>query len=396
MKEMFKSIYTKVINYILESFGFPGINDYIQLNSSEVRKNLQKKMYYLNCRRILSIMPLMLIINIFTIVYYDTTNQHPEITWLLNIYVGFLVIFALFLASLMYKYRDLKYKPFVCRVIYLFFWIIYMSFLRSCATYFNESHLTGVWSVCMASFLALVPLVNNIETIGEIILVAAFVFVSDTHGTSTADHVILALIIIIAITQKLNYLIIIMRDYIKEYAFYDPLTHLLNRRGASSQFEDCLHKYKTRYPEANQIQYGIIMLDIDFFKKYNDTFGHDEGDRCLEKVATAIKHAVVGRTELTIRHGGEEFVVILIGASEKESVIYAEKIRQSVINLELPAPDTSISEYVTVSIGIDVVDCVPDHDYSTVLAGADKALYHSKENGRNQITTYSAISQNSK
>jgi diguanylate cyclase (GGDEF)-like protein len=392
MKEIFKSVYTKVINYILESFGFPGINDYIQLNSTEVRKNLQKKMYYLNCRRILSIMPLMLIINIFTIVYYDTTNQHPEITWLLNIYVGFLVIFALFLASLMYKYRDLKYKPFVCRVIYLFFWIIYMSFLRSCATYFNESHLTGVWSVCMALFLALVPLVNNIETIGEILLVIIFVFTSDTHGTSTADHVILALIIIIAITQKLNYLIIVMRDYIKEYAFYDPLTHLLNRRGASSQFEDCLHKYKTKYPEANQIQYGIIMLDIDFFKKYNDTFGHDEGDRCLEKVATAIKHAVVGRTELTIRHGGEEFVVILIGASEKESVIYAEKIRQSVINLELPAPDTSISEYVTVSIGIDVVDCVPDHDYSTVLAGADKALYHSKENGRNQITSYSAIS----
>ncbi len=392
MKEIFKSVYTKVINYILESFGFPGINDYIQLNSSEVRKKLHKKMYYLNCRRILSIMPLMLIINIFTIVYYDTTNQHPEITWLLNIYVGFLVIFALFLASLMYKYRDLKYKPFVCRVIYLFFWIIYMSFLRSCATYFNESHLTGVWSVCMALFLALVPLVNNIETIGEILLVIIFVFTSDTHGTSTADHVILALIIIIAITQKLNYLIIVMRDYIKEYAFYDPLTHLLNRRGASSQFEDCLHKYKTKYPEANQIQYGIIMLDIDFFKKYNDTFGHDEGDRCLEKVATAIKHAVVGRTELTIRHGGEEFVVILIGASEKESVIYAEKIRQSVINLELPAPDTSISEYVTVSIGIDVVDCVPDHDYSTVLAGADKALYHSKENGRNQITSYSAIS----
>ncbi|MCR5355526.1 MAG: GGDEF domain-containing protein [Lachnospiraceae bacterium] len=392
MKEIFKSVYTKVINYVLESFGFPGINDYIQLNSTDVRARLQKKMYYLNCRRILSIMPLMLVINIFTIIYYDTTNQHPEITWLLNIYVGFLVIFAFFLASLMYKYRDLKYKPFVCRFIYLFFWITYMSFLRSCALYFDESHFTGAWSICMALFMALVPLVNNIETIGEIILVVAFVFTSDTHGTSTADHVILALIIIIAITQKLNYLLIVMRDYIKEYAFYDPLTHLLNRRGATSQFEDCLYKYKTRYPDMKQINYGIIMLDIDFFKKYNDTFGHDEGDRCLEKVATAIKHGVVGRTELTIRHGGEEFVVILIGSNEEEALTYAEKIRQSVKALELPAPDTSISEYVTVSIGMDVVDCIPNHDYTTVLAGADKALYHSKENGRNQITTYSAIS----
>ena len=392
MKEMFKSVYTKVINFILESFGFPGINEYIQLSSTEVRKNLQKKMYYLNCRRILSIMPLMLIINIFTIIYYDTTNQHPEITWLLNVYVGFLVIFAFFLASLMYKYRDIKYKPLVCRVIYLFFWITYIIFLNSCALYFDESHLTGAWSICMALFMALIPLVNNIETIGEIILVVAFVFASDTHGTSTADHVILALIIIIAITQKLNYLLIVMRDYIKEYAFYDPLTHLLNRRGATSQFENCLYKYKTKFPEKNQIQYGIIMLDIDYFKKYNDTFGHDEGDRCLEKVATAIKHAVVGRTELTIRHGGEEFVVILLGADENESVKYAEKIRQSVRNLELPAPDTSVDQYVTVSIGIDVVDNVPNHEYVNVLQGADKALYHSKENGRNQITTYSAIS----
>lgn len=80
MKELIKSVYTKIINFVLESFGFPGINDYIQLNSSEVRKNLHKKMYYLNLRRILSIMPLMLIINIFTIIYYVTTNQHPEIT----------------------------------------------------------------------------------------------------------------------------------------------------------------------------------------------------------------------------------------------------------------------------------------------------------------------------
>lgn len=392
MKELIKSVYTKIINFVLESFGFPGINDYIQLNSSEVRKNLHKKMYHLNLRRILSIMPLMLIINIFTIVYYVTTNQHPEIAWLLTIYTGFLVVFSFFLASLMYKYRNIKFKPLVCRVIYLFFWITYMIFLNSCALYFDESHLTGAWSICMALFLALVPLVNNIETIGEILLVISFVFASDTHGVSTADHVILDLIIIIAVTQKLNYLLIVMRDYIKEYAFYDPLTHLLNRRGATSQFEDCLYKYKTRYPDMKQINYGIIMLDIDFFKKYNDTFGHDEGDRCLEKVATAIKHAVVGRTELTIRHGGEEFVVILIGACEKESVIYAEKIRQSVRNLELPAPDTSIDKYVTVSIGIDVVNNIPNHEYANVLQGADKALYHSKENGRNQITTYSAIS----
>ncbi|MBO6153970.1 MAG: GGDEF domain-containing protein [Lachnospiraceae bacterium] len=391
MKDKFLTILAKVYNYLLESFGFPGINDYIQLNSAEVRQKLHKKMYYLNCKRIVAVMPLMLIVNIITIFYYDYTNQHPTITYLLHIYVGFLIIFTIFLIAIMYNYKHFKHNHLLCRLIYLFFWIGYLVFLRTCATYFDEAHFTGMWSIFMALFLALVPLVNNVESIGEIIIVVAFVFMSDTHGASTADHVILALITIIAITQKLNYLLIVMRDYIKTYAFFDPLTHLLNRRGAVSQFEECLYKYQTTHADVPNPAYALIMLDIDFFKKYNDTFGHGEGDRCLEKVATAIKHAVMGRTELVIRHGGEEFVVILIGSSEKEALLYAEKIRQAVKHLELPAPDTTLNKYVTVSLGVDVVNSIPDHNYTDVLSGADLALYHSKANGRDQITLRSKI-----
>ena len=262
-------------------------------------------------------------------------------------------------------------------------------FFRTGILIFNHSFYTGIWSVFMALFLALIPLFNDYETICEIAIILTLILTSESHGMSNTSHVTIALLIIVVVTQKLNYGMLVLRDYIQENAFYDNLTHILNRRGAALQLDKCLYKYtKAHKIPADQISFGIIMLDIDYFKKYNDTFGHDQGDICLESVATAIKHAVLGRSEIVIRHGGEEFVVILIGADLAETMCFAEKIRQSVIDLKLQAAEDSINQYVTVSIGIDVVDKIKDLQYTSVLSGADKALYESKGKGRNQVTCY--------
>lgn len=389
MRELLKSAGNRLRNFLLESFGFPGINDYINLDSREVRKKLHSKMYYLNCQRLLAAMPTMFIVNALVLLYAGGSQHDTEKYNFFYILLSFLSIFAVFLGIIMRKVKNLKHKPGLCRFLYLYFWLSYVMFFRTGIIIFNHSFYTGIWSVFMALFLALIPLVNNFESTLEFIIILVLILATGSHGLSNTAHVTIALLFVVVTTQKLNYALIVLRDYIQENTFYDKLTHILNRRGAVSQLDKCLYKYrKTHKIPADQISFGIIMLDIDYFKKYNDTFGHDQGDICLESVATAIKHAVLGRSEIVIRHGGEEFVVILIGADLAETMCFAEKIRQSVIDLKLQAAEDSINRYVTVSIGIDVVDEIKDLQYITVLSGADKALYKSKEKGRNQVTCY--------
>ncbi|MCR5145028.1 MAG: GGDEF domain-containing protein [Lachnospiraceae bacterium] len=389
MRENISSILNRIRNYFLEAFGFPGLNDYINLDSREVRKKLHSKMYYLNCQRLLAAMPIMFIINFLISLYAGAFHHSSDKIRFFYIFLSFLTIFALILGLITKLVKDLKHRPVLCRFLYLYFWMTYLLFFRTGIVIFNHSFYSGIWAVFMALFIALIPLLNDFESLCEVILLLVLVFTSDSHGLSNTAHVTIALIIIVALTQKFNYAMIVLRDYIQENTFYDKLTHLLNRKGAASQLDKCSYKFsKIRQKPISEFTYGIIMLDIDFFKKYNDTFGHDQGDICLESVATAIKHAVLGRSEVVIRHGGEEFVVILVDADKEETMRYAEKIRQSVLALEMPAPDTSVNQYVTVSVGIDVVDEIEDNQYTNVLSGADQALYKSKEKGRNQVTCY--------
>ena len=134
---------------------------------------------------------------------------------------------------------------------------------------------------------------------------------------------------------------------------------------------------------------AVILCDIDYFKNYNDHFGHQAGDNCLRKVAQAISDVVQRAADLVARYGGEEFVVILPNIEESGALKVAETIRQNVEKLQLEHSQSSISNFVTLSLGVACTIPNENNSPELLLATADKALYQAKQQGRNQAVLIS-------
>jgi diguanylate cyclase (GGDEF)-like protein len=129
-------------------------------------------------------------------------------------------------------------------------------------------------------------------------------------------------------------------------------------------------------------------MDIGFFKKYNDTYGHAEGDNCLRAVAQAIRDSVTRDDDFTARYGGEEFVAVLPNTDRNGAVVIAERILENIRDRNIPHEKNDAASCVTVSIGVFTGDVKDMPDSIHYIKLADKALYASKANGRNRITSY--------
>jgi diguanylate cyclase (GGDEF)-like protein len=127
------------------------------------------------------------------------------------------------------------------------------------------------------------------------------------------------------------------------------------------------------------------MIDIDFFKRYNDNYGHWVGDVCLKKVAESLAESVNRPGDLVARYGGEEFVIILPGTDTAGALTIAEQFRQHIENLQIPHGFSDSSSYVTVSIGLACVTPTEEIQSAELLEQADKMLYQAKEKGRNRV-----------
>jgi diguanylate cyclase (GGDEF)-like protein len=160
----------------------------------------------------------------------------------------------------------------------------------------------------------------------------------------------------------------------------DGLTGIANRR----MFDVSLAREWRRCMRLNK-PLSVVMLDVDYFKKYNDRYGHQEGDDCLVAVAQEVARSAPRPGDLVARYGGEEFVMILADTDEDGANWVAERIRQHVAGLNLPHKDSS-DGHVTVSCGISSV--IPSQELSVemLVKSADNALYLSKNQGRNTST----------
>lgn len=159
----------------------------------------------------------------------------------------------------------------------------------------------------------------------------------------------------------------------------DGLTELANRRC----FDEYLEQEWQRMARE-QMPLSLIMCDIDFFKNYNDTYGHVAGDDCLRKVSRLLREAVRRPADLAARYGGEEFVLVLPNTDIEGSVVIAENVRQGLIDLKMMHEDSSVSKFVTISMGVTALIPKADSHPSVLLTAADYALYRAKELGRNQ------------
>jgi diguanylate cyclase (GGDEF)-like protein len=136
---------------------------------------------------------------------------------------------------------------------------------------------------------------------------------------------------------------------------------------------------------------SLIIIDVDYFKLYNDSYGHLAGDFCLQQVAKVIKSSVQRVTDLVARYGGEEFAVILPATSAEGALQLAEKIIKNVRKLEIVHEKSAVSSFVSVSLGVASVIPEKEMTPASLIALADGALYAAKSSGRDRYILHSSL-----
>jgi len=161
----------------------------------------------------------------------------------------------------------------------------------------------------------------------------------------------------------------------------DQLTEIYNRR-----YFDGSMKMLIKTLSRNDSKLSLLMIDIDYFKNYNDTYGHDAGDKCLKEIAAALSKVIIREEDFVARYGGEEFVVVLPNTDENGARLIADKLLSKVRECGIPHESSDVEKYVTISIGGTTGTVKHFHEESVFVIKADSALYKSKQNGRNQYT----------
>ncbi len=172
----------------------------------------------------------------------------------------------------------------------------------------------------------------------------------------------------------------LLEETLRDLSYQDGLTGIANRR----RFDEKLEQEWRRAVRENQ-PISLIMVDIDFFKNYNDLYGHPAGDDCLKKIAHVLSETIARPGDIAARYGGEEFAAILPNTALLGAEKLAEQIRAHVEGLELPHANSAVSPWVTVSVGLATRVPTNGDDYTLLLEGADRALYKAKQQGRNRL-----------
>lgn len=176
-----------------------------------------------------------------------------------------------------------------------------------------------------------------------------------------------------------------------ELSVIDDLTQIANRRSLDGNLEkEWLRAKRMSTPIS------MLMIDIDYFKQYNDEFGHIKGDECLSYVANFLKNNLNRSGDFVARYGGEEFCIIMPDTNLNGAISFAEKIHSGVRELKIPNPGSDVSKYLTVCIGIASVIPGKNDTYMDMIYTSDKALYNAKNDGRNIIRTRDVLEKNPK
>ncbi|RBP63873.1 diguanylate cyclase (GGDEF)-like protein [Alkalibaculum bacchi] len=171
----------------------------------------------------------------------------------------------------------------------------------------------------------------------------------------------------------------------------------INKNLNQLSFKDCLTGIwnRRKYDETIEIEWrrclrykrpiALILLDIDYFKQFNDLYGHMAGDECLIKIGDTLKKSLSRSSDMAARYGGEEFIVLLPDSGKEEAIKIATMLRINIESIKIPHEKSSVSNYVTVSIG--VTSTIPNNksSYDDLFKVVDRALYQAKDAGRNQI-----------
>ncbi|WP_235826965.1 GGDEF domain-containing response regulator [Aliarcobacter vitoriensis] len=169
-------------------------------------------------------------------------------------------------------------------------------------------------------------------------------------------------------------------DLLEQLSMYDGLTNIRNRRFFDEAFEKIFLETK-----REKSTLAVLMIDIDFFKLYNDNYGHGKGDEALKKVAFALQSTIKRPSDLVARYGGEEFIIVLKDINKEGLKTVANNLLQAVRDLKITHNFSKVEKFITVSIGISYYSSNFDIMRLELLVKADEALYKVKNSGRNNF-----------
>lgn len=198
--------------------------------------------------------------------------------------------------------------------------------------------------------------------------------------------------VFIAILINLGLIWVVLRKIItpifqelQQRSTIDSLTMVANRRA----FDIGIEKEAKRAKKEKQ-PLSLLMCDVDFFKNYNDSYGHQQGDLCLQKIAATISNQCNRTDHFVSRYGGEEFTIILPNTSVESAIKIANTMTKSIESLKIVHQSSQVSKFVTLSMGVATMIADENNSTQTLIHHADKALYQAKNKGRNCAVQYAA------
>ena len=165
------------------------------------------------------------------------------------------------------------------------------------------------------------------------------------------------------------------------YSYEDALTGIGNRRYFQEQLE-----FNQRVAKRKEMPLSAIVFDLDYFKQYNDTYGHDGGDKVLKQFSKILSKTFTRETDVIARTGGEEFIVVLLDSNQALALQLAQRALTALDNQNIPHSGSAISDRVTVSAGVATLAINETSSAETLITQADDALYRAKHQGRNQVS----------
>jgi len=180
--------------------------------------------------------------------------------------------------------------------------------------------------------------------------------------------------------EQQNFELELINHELQRLSLRDPLTELWNRRKYDEviglEWQRCLRQQRS---------ISLLFIDVDYFKNYNDLYGHVAGDATLIKIGTTLRTALSRPTDMVVRYGGEEFIVLLAETGKEEAILNANRLLEKIEALAIPHEGSAVKNCITVSIGVATL--LPDSHtkHEDLVKIADNALYHAKSNGRNQV-----------
>lgn len=263
-------------------------------------------------------------------------------------------------------------------------------------------YATPLLTLTLAVIILLPAVITFYMSSRLLLLFCTPVVLSLLYGEYLSDHRFdllqnLGIVIILLVVYSARYILLewYQRTRRSEYeksllikklthlAHFDPLTGLYNRHSLADYVNE-------RRRDPNR-QLFVLVMDIDFFKQYNDTYGHVAGDECLVRVANCIEVSLRKAEDAAFRYGGEEFVVVALCEKDEEAQSIAQRICQNLADAQIPHAGSGVSPWVTLSVGI--ARAQPEMALENLLEAADRQLYAAKRAGRNRIVFDSRTAQ---